>query len=228
MRNEVRSKTTRHLKHLSVVVALAGSFTLGPALAQDQADMPSLEYMVLDQSVPDFLALVAHDTGRRVAVSEKVAGRIIKLHVEGSVEEVISQLAAGYDLDWFSFNDVTYVSSKKEATSRMVRLGYLSVDTARKALSDLGLPFDRYGIQDAAEGTALALSGPPQLLGFAEATIESLPDATDPPQVAQAMVRVRRGNTMTLEPIMGGAVSEYRPAPIASAPLVANESEAGN
>ncbi len=225
MFSEIKLMTVSFLKPLGVAVSLIGSSCLGQALAQDQSDALTLEYMVLDQGVPEFLALLAHDAGRRVNVSKVVSGQITKLHLEGSVEEVISQLSIAYDLDWFSFNDVTYVSSKKEATSRMVRLGYLPIETAREALFDLGLPFDRYGIRDAAQGTALALSGPPQLLGFAEATIESLPDATDPPQVAQAMVRVRRGNTMTLEPIMGGAVSEYGSA---TALPLADDKEAGN
>lgn len=197
------------------VLGIADIASLGGAAAESEASTvsgieappPVVEYVIVDQDVSNFLTQLARDAGVRLLVSNEVTGRINDLHVKGELWDVIEIIANGQDLDWFVFNGTVNVSSRGEAKTRVIRLGDLPVGRVQAALEKAGLQPERFGLRDTAQGSAISLSGPPRFLAIAEAIIETIPNAAPPELAPVRMVRMRRGNVMTLEPIVGGFVS---------------------
>lgn len=196
------------------LVATIGMMALDDASAEVEPETvpavdvpnPVVEYYVVDQSVPSFFALLAQETGARLLVSDDVGGRVRDLYLQGELREVIERVARAQDLDWFVFGDVVHISARNEVKTRVIRLGDLPIATVRAALADAGLQIERFGLRKTAQGTAIALSGPPRFLAVAEAIIETIPASAPPELTPIKMVRMRRGNVMTLEPVVGGAV----------------------
>ena len=80
---------------------------------------------------------------------------------------------------------------------RLVRLGDVPSDVAKAVLAESGLMSDRFPVADAAQGTAVALTGPPKLLGLSEAVIEAV--VVEPDIVPSNKIVVRRGSSISLE-----------------------------
>lgn len=173
----------------------------GPVAAPDTA----LDYRVIDQGLRAFLQVLAADTGTRIVPGPELRGRITDATLSGDMDAILDRLAETHRIDWFAFNGVVHISGGAEATTRLVRLGDLPAARARAALAEMDLPFDRFGLREAADGKALIVSGPPRLLAIVEATIETLPDPKIVPAQAK-MFRIRRGTQISLEPAIGADV----------------------
>jgi len=185
-----------------VPMIMAGALTVGmvPAggtaqgIMSEEIAVVEYDYLVLSQPVSAFLNGLSRDSGVRIAASQGVRGRIIDRRLTGSISDILDDIAAGMDLDWFRFNDIYYVSGRSEATARMTRLGDLDSEDALSALEAAGLLMDRYSVSVTAEGSAIALAGPPQYLAFAESVIEAIPsEIIEPREIEERSVVVRRG-----------------------------------
>lgn len=144
-----------------------------------------VSYLVVRQPVSQFFEQLERDTGVHIDASKYIPGVITNMRLSGSVEAVISQLSQEFGFHWFSFNNIVYVSLTSESKMRLVRLKDVSSADAMRALSEVGLASDRFPIIEAAQGKAIALTGPPKLLGLSEAIIESLiPESPDVVEVA--------------------------------------------
>jgi hypothetical protein len=162
----------------------------------EEALMRRQDYYVVLQPVQIVLESVAMTANLRLSYSDNVKGVVRKLRTTGTTADVLDEIAAAMSLDWFTFNGIIYVSSRAEATTRMVRLGDLAPDQAIKALGEAGLPLDRVETRSTSVDNILALSGPPELLAIAEAVIESTPPQAMPREKSDPLrtVLVRRGN----------------------------------
>lgn len=134
------------------------------------------EYLIIAQSLDRFFETLARDANVRINVSDAVNETMTQTHLDGDVANILTQLAEDHKLDWFMFNQTYYVSRRDEAITRMTRLGNLEAPFTLQALENAGLRLPDYPVETTAEGEALALSGPPRYLAFAEAVIETLPE----------------------------------------------------
>ncbi len=160
-------------------------------------------YFVVNQQLPAFLILLGRDAGIKIDTSRLVRGTVRGKNYDGGHVVIIDQIARDFDLDWFEFNGVYYLSARSETVNRLIRLGNLSQDRVRDALTEAGLASKGFPIQSAADGTALALSGPPKLLGLSEAVIESIPPLPAA-ETSATQVRIRRANSLTAIDPQGG------------------------
>lgn len=188
---------------LTAIAILLASGAHG--LAQQAADDPVIDYMVVDQRLGDVFAMVERDTGQRIRTTDAVRGRVQRTPLSGPVVPALTSLAAAHNLDLFVFGGTVHVSTKDEATLRLVRLKNVSKDRALAALSKAGLQFAPGDVKPAADGMALTFSGPPRMLAIAEAIVESIPPASPSPA---ANIRIRRGVTMGYEPVTDSAKQE--------------------
>jgi hypothetical protein len=133
------------------------------------------DYYVVLQPVQTLLETVAGEARLRLSYSDDVKGVVRKLRATGSTSEVLDAITDSMGLDWFTFNGIIYISSRTEATTRLVRLGDLTPSQAITAVGEAGLPLDRVEMHPTSVDNILALSGPPELLAIAEAVIESIP-----------------------------------------------------
>ncbi len=182
---------TPRMKMLLGSLCLIAS-TFETAVAQQQK--PAVDYLVVNQRVEDFLIEFARDNGLRVDITGSIRDRITGRRLRGEIEDVFNQIGRAHSLDWFLFNGIYYVSPRDQATTRMTRLGDLDIEDAMRALAASGLVMDRYPVTQAAERSALALSGPPKFLALAEAVIESVPSKTpEAREVSEKTIKIRRG-----------------------------------
>lgn len=195
-------------------LTLAGLLLASAALAEMAADLPDtgvnlplradvsdgasvrFDYLVVRQDARALFGVLARDMGLRLDMSDRVRGTIAEFRLSGTRDEVLATAAEQLGLDWFAFNGALYVSDRSEALIRIVRLGDLKPEKVIAVLRNSGLPADRLNIEPAAEGTALALSGPPKLLALAEAIIEGIPPAPKEraAEAAARIVTIRRAN----------------------------------
>lgn len=165
------------------VTALSFSFLLC-GISSAQARSEAVSYLVLKQPVPQFFEQLERDTGVHFDVSGSIPGTIIDKRLAGNVETIVAQLSRQFGFHWFTFNDTIYISPASDSRIRLVRLNQVSSADARRALKEVGLTDDRFPITDAANGKALALTGPAKRLGLSEAIIESLaPETPDKDEV---------------------------------------------
>jgi hypothetical protein len=154
------------------------------------------DYLIILQPVQVLLETVAKESGLRIALSDNVKGVLRNLRATGTTAEVLDAVCANLGLDWFAFNGIIHVSTRSEATTRMVKLGDLVPEQAVDALSAAGLPLTKLEVRPTSIDNVLAMSGPPELLAIAEAVIEGIPPhvASTPKSAPLQTVLVRRGN----------------------------------
>jgi len=172
--------------------------------AVDKVDGVIVEYYVFNQNISDFFGILERDTNLRFQISPNVRGTLNDMSFVGDPLELLDKIATTWGLDWYAFNKVIHVSPKSDAGTRVVRLGDLSPADAIAALSESGLPMDRFPAQIAGQGSALVFSGPPTLLALAEAVIETIPERPEmagPVLPPGKTVIVRRGVETQVVPI---------------------------
>jgi len=150
-------------------------------------------YVIVNQEVDHFLRDLARDTSTRIQSSPKVRGRIKQSTFMGSPEEILRGVSSKLELDWFQHNGVFFLSSKREALTRLIRLGDLDLGDVTKELGVSGLLFDDFPISSAAENSALLVTGPPRYLALVESVIEGIPSEKLEIRKRKKTVRVRRG-----------------------------------
>ena len=195
-----RAIRDRRAGSLALALLLASAAAAPAQQPAPEAD-PEIAYFVVDQRVVDVLAMIERDTGLRIQPTEAVRGRVRRMRLVGPVGASLAALGARHDLDVFRFGDTVHVSTKAEATMRLVRLDGIGRGRALGALEQAGLAFAPGDVRDAADGTALALSGPPRMLAIAEAIVESVPPLPPVPRPPARTVKVRRGTEVALEPV---------------------------
>lgn len=165
-----------------------------------------ISYHVVRQSLGQMLTEIARDTGVSIDVSDDVRAMIENTSLTGSLEQVLDQLALRYELEYFYFNGVYYISSRSETHVRLYRLGNLSQDLAFEALEESGLNFARFPATLVASGTAIALTGPRKLLGLREAVLDSV-TAPESVVVGPKTIVVRRALRVDAEVIGSDAIA---------------------
>ncbi|MEL6839964.1 MAG: hypothetical protein AAFP85_11780 [Pseudomonadota bacterium] len=179
----------RHAWHALFFVLAVTSSQPSSAEGRMPEDIDALSYFVVNQPIVDFFEQMERDSGVQIDTTESVRDVVRTLRLSGDVEQILTTLARRFDLEWFGFNGVYYVSAETESRMRLIRLGDVPVEVAKDALAQSGLTSDRFSISQAAQGTALALTGPPKLLGLSEAVIESVVVETEAAPINGIIVR---------------------------------------
>ncbi|KAB7613617.1 hypothetical protein F9L33_09560 [Amylibacter sp. SFDW26] len=162
--------------------------------ASTTSEVAPSSYLIMNQPIEDFFKDLARDTGQRVKLSNGVSGKIVNRKLSGSVVEILDSISRTHDLDWFTYNNVYFVSKKREATTRLIRLGNLTLPDTMAVLEKSKLLFNQYPIDAVAENSALSVTGPPKLLAIIESVIEGIPSQLPKPrEKTKTIIKVRRG-----------------------------------
>ena len=191
------------VKNLTIAATLFCSAVQAETLTSDNlSDATTQSYVVVNEDIKDFLRDLGRDNGVRILASQRVRGRLDGVSLNGTVTEILDKVSTRLELDWFTHNNVIYLSSRDEALTRMIRLGDLSMDDVLAELEDTALKFPAFSLSAAAENSALLVTGPPRYLALVESVIEGIP--SEEPEIRTARARVivvRRGIERTEEPI---------------------------
>lgn len=213
--------------------ALATLSMMADAKPMDDAPKSAAdtELFIVDARLRDVVDVLGRVTGERIELTDAVSGRVTRKRLAGSLENILATLAEDYDFDWFAFNGQYYVSLRREATSRVIRLGFLDIARARAALAAAGLAGDGLRVMESENGEYIVLTGPPRIVAFSEVIVESLADPTDPAPGGTG-IRVYRGTTASFGPVSASSsatsepVSEPDAAEVAQATDPTTQSEA--
>lgn len=174
--------------------ALSGLATVGIAENMTYAPHPKqhMDFFILSETVPDVIDFIAARNGKTVHISSAVQGIIKGQRFIGSFESVVNEFSERNNLIWFNFNNEIYFDVKRNVTTRIMKLGPVSTNKVVEVLTESGISINHLEINEAADGKALIVSGPPKLLGIIEALIASV----DPEDAIANGVRIRRAGIL--------------------------------
>lgn len=185
------------LRKTSCALLLCATLLQQQAYAQQSLET-TFSYRTVSVSVEDFLKSFARDAEIRIQSSNSVSGRLGRMTIRGSTNEILDAVTRTNDLDWFAFNNVYYISRRDEVLTRIIRLGDLAYEDAIAVLEASGLVDARYPIRATANESAVSVTGPPRLVVIIESVIEGIP-SREAIQATQNTVVVRRGISIDRE-----------------------------
>ncbi|MCP3460778.1 secretin N-terminal domain-containing protein [Bradyrhizobium sp. CCGUVB23] len=140
-------------------------------------------YTVLDQELSAALQEFGNNLNIRVTVSAEVKGRIRGHMPDLPPREFLDHLTQLYNLQWYYDGLMLYVSTAKEAQTRLLLLTSISFDALKATLDTLNISDERYILRPAPGNGLVLVSGPPRFIALVEQTLNGL--------VAEAQARPR-------------------------------------
>ena len=152
---------------------------------------------IVDMSFSAVIDTLRRDLGVQFSGERYERRRVSNLRLNGTPDEVVSEVMKNARMDAFPFNGQIYYAPIEDRAVRLIPLGdKLTADEARRALQSAGLIIPGYDVKEVANGGALVLSGPVQYLAFSEGVLAAI--LVEPDAVADG-VRVRRGGVLVME-----------------------------
>jgi type II secretory pathway component GspD/PulD (secretin) len=118
---------------------------------------------------------VAQIAGLRMRINDRLDGELVsQRRLDGSVREILEQLAAEFNLVWFSERDLVDISRADTATVKTFQIGRVRDATIRDAIGRFGLVNADFALEvDEASGVARVFA-PPRLSSRIESIIVGL------------------------------------------------------
>lgn len=169
----------------------------------------------LNKVLEDF----AHAFSLRLVIDPKISAEVKNKLRANTAQKFIERLALEYNLQWFIFEDKLYVSSKTDQQSLKIKVSGESIDSLKKALTDIGLLEKRFGWGELPESAEILVSGPTEYVNLIKMFAEQ-PDASKnkegaleimffPLRFAEAAdIRVEYQNELITIPGVGTILSE--------------------
>lgn len=161
---------------MAVAIGLAG---LASAAAPQ---LGGIQMFIFGDKLENVIREVVRSRKVSLKISSKVEGYISNRNLSGTQQDVLDALGGEFNYEWFEHNGTLYVSSRQEATTRVIELGELRGPTVLDALRNAGLETDRFPIRVLQDNKTMVLSGPPSYVALSEAIVQSL----RPPKGEQA------------------------------------------
>lgn len=163
------------------------------ALAEPPWPSDPYDYVVVDQDLRELLQQFGANTGLKLALSDKVQGRVRGPLPSAPPRQFLETLAREFGLEWTYDGAIIAMSSASEAKTEIIPLDGIPFEKLRAELASAGLLDQRYQFRRAMEGHAALVSGPPRYLGLVHAGLAaSRPDKPpapppDPPPAPLAL-----------------------------------------
>jgi len=163
-------------------LGLAFVVLFGPGRAAAEPPWPAgpYGYIVVEQDLRDVLKQFGANTGLRLALSDKVQGRVHGPLPSVPPRQFLSDLAQQFGLDWTYDGSIISVTSTSEAQTEMLPLQGVAFDKLRDGLSSAGLLDSRYQLRPAMGGNIALVSGPPRYIGLVRDGLAAI-EADKPP-----------------------------------------------
>lgn len=158
---------------LSGIIALAMPGANSSAAPLSLPDAP-YNYTVLDQELQAALQEFGSNLGIKVNVSSEVRGRIQGRLPNLHPRAFLDRLAAMFNLEWYYDGQVLYVSSVREAQSRLLVLAPIGFDQFKTTLDALKVADERFAVTPAPGNGLVLISGPPRFIALTEQTLAGL------------------------------------------------------
>lgn len=150
------------------LVILFGALT-APHRAMAEPPWPAgtYSYVVVDQDLRDLLQQFGVNTGLKVALSDKVQGRVHGPLPSLPSGQFLDSLAQQFGLEWVYDGSIISVSAVSESQTEMLPLRNVPFGKLRDGLAGAGLLDTRYQFRPVMDGHTALISGPPRYIGLA-------------------------------------------------------------
>ncbi len=112
--------------------------------------------------------------GLRVALTDAVQGRVRGRLAASPPREFLDHLAQVYGLDWYYDGMVLSISAVSEATTRLLPLQGVPLDTLKEGLRAADVLDPRYPIRPGPTPGIVQASGPPHYLDFVQKSLSAM------------------------------------------------------
>ena len=172
---------------------------VGLTWAEPEWPAERYDYVVVDQDLRAVLQQFGVNTGLRVALSDKVQGRVHGPLPSVPPREFLSNLAQEFGLDWTYDGSIIWVTAASEVQTQMLPMQGVGFEKLRVSLSSAGLLEPRFQFRPAANGDVAVVSGPPRYIAVIQQALNALAAEKVPPQqpLKHQSVVLMRGATTT-------------------------------
>lgn len=136
--------------------------------------------------------------GTDAKIEPDVDQMVSSYRISGNFESVISGLADQFNLHFFAFNDIVYVSRAEEAETKILKIQGARPSAAIESLRTSGLPVDRFSVVPVAGSDALVVTAPKEFIRISEALLLSM----TPSAPETNSIRVRRGVSVSSDAVL--------------------------
>jgi type III secretion protein C len=171
----VRRKTLAGTMFARFAFALPIMFGAQRAGAEPAWPAGAYNYVVVEQDLREVLQQFGANTGLKLALSEKVQGRVHGPLPSTAPRQFLDTLAQQFGLDWVYDGSIISISLASEARTEMVALHDVSFDALRDGLSSAGLLDPRYQFRPIMGGHAALVSGPPRYISLVHDALATIP-----------------------------------------------------
>ena len=145
------------------------------AMAEPPWPAGAYNYIVVDQDLREVLQQFSANTGLKLALSDKVQGRVHGPLPSMLPRQFLDNLAQQFGLEWVYDGSIISISLASEARTEMLGLRDVSFDALRDGLLSAGLLDPRYQFRPIMGGHAALVSGPPRYISLVHDGLAAIP-----------------------------------------------------
>jgi type III secretion protein C len=145
------------------------------AVAEPPWPAGAYNYIVVDQDLREVLQQFSANTGLKVALSDKVQGRVRGPLPSMLPRQFLDNLAQQFGLEWVYDGSIISVSLASEARTEMLALRDISFHALKDGLSSAGLLDPRYQFRPIMNGHVVLVSGPPRYISLVRDGLAAIP-----------------------------------------------------
>jgi type III secretion protein C len=132
-------------------------------------------YVVVEQDLREVLQQFGANTGLKLALSEKIQGRVRGPLPVMAPRQFLDNLSRHFGLEWVYDGSIISVSVASESRTEMLALRDVSFPELRDGLSTAGLLDPRYQLRPIMGERAALVSGPPRYISLVQDALAAIP-----------------------------------------------------
>jgi len=170
--------------------------TAVPAQTAGAPRNDALNLYVVGAPMKSVLEQIMVSFGADSRISPSIDQVVSSYRIEGSLDDILLDLESSFDLVYFKFNDVVYVSRVEDIETKILRIEGATPQAAVAALQSSGLPTDRFAVGTVMGSNAVVVTAPEEFIEIAEALLLAM----EPTEVGgETGIVVRRGVSISRE-----------------------------
>lgn len=158
-----------------------------------------VDLYVVGAPVKSVLEQVMLALGAEAKIADGVHQIATSYRVAGNKARIFTDMTKAFDLVFFEFNGIVYVSSTVDMITKIIKIEGSSSEYAIAALRESGLPLGRFSVAPVAGSNAIVVTAPKDFVVLAEALLLSMSPEQEVATAPTADIKIRRGVTVTTE-----------------------------
>ncbi|MEM8773873.1 MAG: hypothetical protein AAGF53_02505 [Pseudomonadota bacterium] len=152
----------------------------------------TLQIIVMKQPIRNILNEVAREAGLRVSLTNEVRGSVKHMHISGTFEDVMENLAKENHFEWFIYIDTLFISMQDAQETHVFKLEKHDAEGVLALLHSEIPSLNRFNLRAVKSTNSISLTGPVELIEIINTIASSISNKQEPRHEPKT-VKVRRG-----------------------------------